>query len=248
MEKKKLSTGIVVLITVLIVAVITLSIILIYKMGTESNQTGRNEEKIQSNTTSSVNQTGNNAITENQNKTNTTVNARNSDVKVSYTFERVENTGYNMGRRNFNITVNGVKCYNIESTKIQIEKEDEESNLKVYELKYIKDVTHNSEYILLGLYGYLPTSKSITYYVIDTSAQVIGKFECTNATTFTLDGKRLELEINEDSVIDYKFYIENEENYGNVAKHKYTVQNGKVIDTIVEVYDKSRVVRAGASI
>lgn len=244
MEKKKLSTGIVVLITVLIVAVITLSIILIYKMGTGSNQIEKNEEKPQSNTTSSTNQTTNNTITENENKTNTVINARSSEVKVSYTFAKEENTDYNKGKRNFNVTINGIKCNDIESKNIQIEKDEKESDLKVYELKYIKDVTHSNEYILLGLYGYLPTSKSITYYVIDTSAQIIGKFECTNATEFILDDKTLEMEINEDNVIDYKF----DRKSGNVAKHKYTVQNSKVIDTIIEVYDKSRVVRAGASV
>lgn len=247
MEKKKISTGIVVLITALIVAVITLSIILIYKIGTEGNQTEKNEGKLQSNATSSTSETTNNVINENQNKTNTVINARNSDVKVSYTFEKKEDTGYNRGKRNFSVMVNGIKCSNIESKNIQIEKESEESKLKVYELKYIKDVTHSNEYILLGLYGYLPTSKSITYYVIDSSAQVIGKFDFTNATRFIIDGKTVEMEINEDNVIDYKF-SEESENFGNVAKHKYTVQNGKVIDTIVEVYDKSRVVRVGASI
>lgn len=246
MEEKTKSRVLIYIIVVLVALILILVIggILGYRSlldKIEKNQDNNNTavvDESKSNTTINSEQENIVNVAENSNNqenvTNVQINGKNCSVKVESNYIKTSEYG---GTRSYNVTINGIKCLGIDNTDYCYNSDN------FYEIEKIKD-NANKEYILLIINITRETSEANDLYIIDENANKIGKVAHDGRTAYIVNEKVLELEINEDSIIDYKKADTTEY---SLAKHKYTIENGKLVDTILETYSKNQVEEAGAT-
>ena len=276
-EQKKLSTGVVVLIITLVVALVTVSTILAYKMLNEEEtnkpltEVNNEQKEVEENKTEDkeeVKEENTKKEEKNEEKkqdevedfededTNVTGNLKSFDsfelngkkVKLELEAEvekdgEDEQYGYT---EEYIIKINGKEVKGIEKQDNQYYSLLSNS----YELSYFPDQENGKDYIALSIYGGGDSYSTAEVYIIDEKANLIAKVEKAHpGTGFYFKDERMHEDYLEWEVVSHEGYIidfdigDTEEE--RVEKHKYTIENGKLKDVIVETYSEDEVGGAG---
>lgn len=241
-EKRKLSTGVIILILTLIVALTVVTTILIYKEinsknndtnnPTQNNETLQTDVKNNINNSEQLNQTENKEENTNQlnNDINNQANITNKENIVSSTTKtmKLNEKMCSIELECLNTTENTQGIYSnykikVNNTKLQIQGEQYE-RYKEHQISTLTDEETKKEYIILKIDAldgndinsgakYLNT----TYYIINENAQIIDKIHLSGYDGWIIDDRD-----DTNHELRCTTYIEQQAHVGSIVTYEYT--------------------------
>ncbi len=274
-EKRKLSTGVIILMLILIVALTSVTTILIYKeinsRNNDKNNPTQNNETLQTDVKNNIDNSEQLNQNENKEENEKNTNLENMKFKIDETIKLNEKEctiSVNCDEKIKTITTESDPVitlyrykynYNIKINETEIVLTTEGLQSRNMDIFTITDVKNEKEYIVLKIetFGEFGT-KTIYYYIYDENANEIGNIvnyvDCSwiidkNDKEYT--GNRFYPNEFSDKIEIYKYKsVEHSENteYETVMKKiEYTIENGKMVEKIVKTYTSDEFEIAGKS-
>jgi len=261
MEEKDKSKILICIIVILVVIIIGIAVIGIMGYKSINDKTNQNNENKQQNVINDAEdhnqQVNNNEQEEIIADKNTrmvektiSLNGNNYAVKLACTYTKIDGVEYDKETEDedFNYDFNSKYVVSINGKVIDIEKNTSlKGPIKETDINKIKDI-NGKEYLLVYTYIYNPSGNAswINLYIINPEdGKVIENIKHDARASYLIDEQNpLNFEVKDSNVIDYILNLDN----NTLEKHKYTIENGKLKDTIEKTYKQGEFRGAGAAI
>lgn len=156
------------------------------------------------------------------------------DCAISIKEKNEDFTSYNT---DYSITVDGKTWSGIPQLCSILSENPEPDDC--FSISKIADQNSDKEYLLLQVYTNFIDKTNINMYILDDELNIYGVIVHIDGTTFYVDGKAQELEIDSDSISDFMWCEE------GVAHHVYSIQDGNFLDIVEKVYKNGEFEAAG---
>ncbi len=169
---------------------------------------------------------------------NIKLNNKEYKVKVDCTTTvKDSNEDFTTYNTNYSITVDGKTWSGIPQLWSILS--DNPNPDDCFSVSKIADENSDNEYILLQLFSNYSIGTYINMYILDSELNVYGVIVHTAGTSFSVNGKAQELEINSDNISDFVWCKE------GVAHHVYSIREGNFTDTVQKIYKDGEYEAAG---